>query len=139
MIPEKLWARVKRDENCKLTPYQDTEGIWTVGYGHNCQTKRIRQEVAELLLKHDMEDAEHELVTALPWIEKLDEPRRAVFIDMCYNMGLRGLLSFKNTLAYAATGDWEKTAAGIRASKYYRQTKDRGERNAVQIETGEWQ
>ena len=44
----KLNAIIKADEGFSRTPYQDTEGVWTIGYGTNIT--EISREEAEILL-----------------------------------------------------------------------------------------
>jgi lysozyme len=47
-------------EDCKLKAYQDTAGIWTIGYGHTGRVLKgqtITQEQADLLLEADLETA----------------------------------------------------------------------------------
>jgi lysozyme len=40
---------------------------------------------------------------------------------MCFNLGIKGLLEFKNTLAFIGAGDWERAANGMLASKWAKQ------------------
>lgn len=124
-----------------LKMYKDTAEPprWTVGWGHNMSDVPITVRAAQVIFEDDLAAAKVALNRALPWTINLDEPRRAVFIDLVFNMGIRGLLTFKNTLAFAQSGDWKAAANGLRASKYAKQTKTRAERNARQWETGQWQ
>lgn len=53
-------ALTEQSEGCVLHAYQDTGGVWTIGYGHTAGVQKgqsITQEMAETLLKHDMEYA----------------------------------------------------------------------------------
>ena len=48
---------IKRFESCVLTAYQDTAGVWTIGYGHTAGVKKgdkITQYQAEQFLKEDL-------------------------------------------------------------------------------------
>ena len=52
-----LIQAIKRFESCALTAYQDTAGVWTIGYGHTAGVKkgdRITQYQAEQFLKEDL-------------------------------------------------------------------------------------
>jgi lysozyme len=54
------YSLTEASEGCKLHSYQDTGGVWTIGYGHTSGVRPgqvITQAVAETLLKHDMEYA----------------------------------------------------------------------------------
>ncbi|OPZ48986.1 MAG: hypothetical protein BWY95_00416 [Bacteroidetes bacterium ADurb.BinA104] len=44
---------------------------------------------------------------------------------MCFNLGIKGLLEFKNTLTFIAAGDWERAANGMLASKWAKQVGKR--------------
>ena len=49
---------IKHFEGCRLTSYQDSVGVWTVGFGHTGSDVRpymhITEEEAEQLLKDDL-------------------------------------------------------------------------------------
>src|SRR5512146_2123994 len=102
--------QLKRDEGLRLTPYRDSVGKLTIGYGHNLDAKGITVAVAEYILHEDMLDAAEELERALPWVKSLDEPRHAVLINMAFNMGMgscergTGLLGFNRTLELIREG-----------------------------------
>lgn len=54
---QKLIDHIKRSESCVLTAYQDSAGIWTIGYGHTAGVKkgdRITAYQAEQFLKEDL-------------------------------------------------------------------------------------
>ena len=53
----KLREAIKRFESCVLTAYQDSKGVWTIGYGHTAGVKRgdkITQYQAEAFLREDL-------------------------------------------------------------------------------------
>jgi lysozyme len=93
-----LIDQLMRDEGCRLKPYRDSVGKLTVGYGRNLDDVGISEAEAEWLLSSDIFRAEHSLEEHLPWTEQLDEVRRAALINMAFNMGIGGLMGFKNTL-----------------------------------------
>ena len=52
-----LINHIKRSESCALTAYQDTVGVWTIGYGHTKEVKRgdkIPAATAEQYLRQDL-------------------------------------------------------------------------------------
>ena len=54
---QKLIDHIKKSESCVLTAYQDSAGIWTIGYGHTAGVKkgdRITAYQAEQFLKEDL-------------------------------------------------------------------------------------
>lgn len=133
-----LIAQLKIDEGCRLTAYKDTVGVWTVGYGHaHVQPGTVwTQEQAEAQLKQDVLEHNAKLAARIPWITQLDPVRRRVLQNMAFNLGVDGLLGFKNTLEYVRTGDYAKAADGMMASKWAKQVKGRADRLAQQMRTG---
>ena len=52
-----LICAIKRFESCRLNAYQDSKGVWTIGYGHTAGVKKgdkITQYQAEQFLKEDL-------------------------------------------------------------------------------------
>ena len=60
-ISEEGISLIKNYEGCKLEAYQDSVGVWTIGYGHIKDVKegdKINQDEAEHLLKEEMPEYE---------------------------------------------------------------------------------
>lgn len=134
----KLSARLKREENFRQFPYQDSLGILTIGYGRNLVSRGISEEEAAFLLSKDVKMCEKQLDGALPWTRSLSEERRAVLVDMCFNIGLKSLLGFKNTLGAIKGGEWEKASKGMLASLWSKQVGSRAQELAEIMRTGVW-
>ena len=134
-----LIDQLKRDEGMKLKPYKDSVGKLTIGIGRNLDDVGINELEAEWLLHNDIFRAEAALEKVLPWTADLDEIRRAALINMTFNMGIGGLLGFKNTLAAIQEGRYNDAADGMLESKWATQVGPRAHRLALQIKTGEWQ
>jgi lysozyme len=128
--------RLIAEEGLRLKPYRDTVGKLTIGVGRNLDDVGISEDEARLLLEHDIDRAANQLDVALPWFVSLDAVRQAVLIDMNFNMGLGGLLSFHNTLTFMRQGNWAQAAAGMRNSLWARQVGKRAENLAVAMESG---
>lgn len=143
-VDPQLIADLKRDEGLRLAAYKDTVGVWTIGYGHaHVQPGTVWTEAqAEAALKQDVLEHNAKLAAALPWVNQLDPVRRRVLQNMAFNLGVgsaasgNGLLGFRNTLEYVRTGQYEKAAAGMLASKWAKQVKGRAVRLAEQMRTG---
>jgi lysozyme len=134
-----LLDQLKRDEGLRLTPYRCTAGKLTIGYGRNLEDVGITKDEAEYLLASDMYKAQNSVFKALPWVSKLTQPRQAVLVNMAFNMGIAGLLKFKNTLRLIETGEYAEAAKAMLDSKWAEQTGQRALRLSVQLNTGEWQ
>lgn len=137
-VDPQLIADLKRDEGLRLKAYRDTVGVWTIGYGHAHVAPGTvwTQAQAEAALIEDIRKHNDELAAALPWVSGLDPVRRRVLQNMAFNLGVRGLLGFKNTLGMVKDGDYEGAARGMLNSLWAKQVKGRAVRLAEQMRTG---
>ncbi len=150
---EKLLAQLRRHEGAKKdslgrhTPYRCPAGRLSVGYGHNLDANPVpglgpdsplTEDQARRLLDLDTAVCEHQVLKALPWAAGLDYPRFAALVNMCFNLGLNGLLGFKNTLAKVRAGDFAGAAQGMLDSRWAGQVRGRALELARQMETGAW-
>lgn len=80
-------AHLKRMEGCRLTAYQDTAGVWTIGYGHTRGVKRddsITQYQADQFLREDLAKFE----AAVSKYRNINtQGRFDAVLDFCYNVG----------------------------------------------------
>jgi len=126
---EKLIKQLKQDEGFVGTPYPDSLGNWTVGYGH-LMSNPISEKAASYILQDDIDIAIHKFAKLPLSIRKhLNEARRRVVISMIFNMGLgndeRGFLSFKDMIRAIKNDDFEQAALEILDSLMARQVGDR--------------
>ena len=126
----KLMDRIKeqlvRHEGLRLKPYRCTAGKLTIGIGRNLDDCGISQSEAYVMLINDIMNCEKQLQANIPDIyNSLDEVRKSVLLNMCFNLGIGGLLGFNNTLAFIAAGDLERAANGMLASKWAKQVGHR--------------
>ena len=82
------------------------------GSGRNLDDVGISEEEAEHLLANDVAKVKSKLAKALPWIATLDEVRQAALYNMAFNLGVQGLLKFKNTLLFVQSGHYDLAADG---------------------------
>lgn len=121
-LMNRIKSQLVRHEGLRLKPYRCTAGKLTIGVGRNLDDCGISQKEAYALLDNDIRNCEQQLLDEIPVIyDALDEVRQSVLLNMCFNLGLKGLLGFNNTLAFIAAGDWERAANGMLASKWAKQ------------------
>lgn len=145
--------RLMVNEGCVLKSYKDTVGKLTIGIGrnlddnplsqeelcyigHNCRTKFISNDQAAYLCRNDLKKVRADLDRDLPWWRDLCPDRQFVMIDLCFNMGIGTLKTFKRTLDSIATGYYEQAAKQLLQSKYAKQVGARADRNAYALRTG---
>jgi lysozyme len=125
MMNDKLLESVKMHEGLRLRAYQDTLGVWTVGYGRNLQELEISPAIAEQWLKEDLWDAQRDARSIPEW-EHLDTvARRNVIIEMVFNIGKPRLLLFKRMWEAIRLQDWQLAAHEMLDSKWADQVGQR--------------
>ncbi|HEO9917528.1 phage lysozyme family protein [Enterobacter roggenkampii] len=108
-------ALIKQFEGCKLTAYQDSVGVWTIGYGWTkpVDGKPIRagmtinQETAERLLKTGLVSYESD-VSRLVKVG-LTQGQFDALVSFTYNLGARSL-STSTLLRKLNAGDYAGAA-----------------------------
>jgi len=108
-------ALIKQFEDCKLTAYQDSVGVWTIGYGWtqpvDGKTIRagmtIKQETAERLLKTGLVSYESD-VSRLVKV-RLTQGQFDALVSFTYNLGARSL-STSTLLRKLNAGDYAGAA-----------------------------
>jgi lysozyme len=139
---ENLTRQLVEEEGEVLHAYQDHLGMWTLGVGRLIDKRKgggISKEESRHLLMNDINRFTRDVSASLPWFSTLDDARKAVLVGMAFQMGLQGLLAFKNTLAHVKAGRYIDAADGMLQSLWARQTPARAKRMALQMKTGEWQ
>lgn len=85
---------IKRYEGCSLISYQDTSGIWTIGYGWTgkvngktiCKGLKISQETADNLLSTNLVSYENK-VNKYQNIYHFNQNEFDALVSFCYNIG----------------------------------------------------
>ena len=121
------------EEGFEIEAYKDSEGIWTIGIGHNLETDQTPEELAIMGLEDELEDWEGFKITKEQAFElfdldveeavndlypaftdedllKLNETRYAVILSMVFQMGGAGVRKFKNFVKAVKTQDWDTAA-----------------------------
>jgi lysozyme len=144
-----LTEQLKREESKRLTVYDDATGSPivpgyrvighpTIGIGRALDTNGISDDESEYLFANDVANVRIELARRIPWMTGLNEPRQAVLIGMAFQVGVSGLLLFKNTLAMVKSGEYESAAKNMLKSLWAKQTPERALRMANQMASGLW-
>lgn len=132
---------VKEGEGFREDQYRDTRGYRTIGYGFNVDdptirravgpnTSRITREQADALLPHLIGTAERDAQSYVgDGFSKLSPERRAVLVDMAYNLGGPKLGGFKAMRQALLDGDYSRAGKELENSNYFKQVKTRGVRN----------
>jgi len=151
MDKKKLVDLISNHEGVILKVYDDATGQEvgagdilighpTIGVGRNVAKDGlgISQEEAEFMLMNDIERVEKEIKN-FP-IEHLNEARRAIIIDMAFNMGITRFNPTMWTKLFTALAneDYGEASKEMLDSNWARQTKRRSKRLSDMMLLGDW-
>ena len=137
---DRLDAFTEAAEGFSKFVYKCPSGFDTIGFGYNLEANPLRLSQEELReFRHkgitrkraeeliDLEQARIiPLITKnLPEFLSLPEDAQLVLVDMAYNLGVKGLFQFHNTISAIKRGLYDKAAAEMLNSKWARQVKTR--------------
>lgn len=153
-MSEQLSADLERDEGFDPEPYKDSLGIWSLGIGRNLEANpltgaewkqlldagelilTLSHQGALRLLSSGVQDAQIQCAMTFKWWGTLDEVRRDVIANLCFNLGLTRLMAFRKMLQAMSLHDYDTAAAELEDSRWFTQVGKRGPRLVAQLRTG---
>lgn len=147
MTVETVTKQIAIDEDVRLKPYDDATGKElkagdtiigkiTIGAGRNLSDVGISEYEAMVLNTGDLRRTIRDLDNAFPWWRTMTDARQDALQNICFNVGLTRLLTFKKALTFLQAGRWDAAAAEFKDSKWYGQVGQRAERIIKQIAQG---
>ena len=124
---------IQKHEGFVSKPYADSKGI-SIGYGTNLSVG-ISQEEALYLLQFRLIRIQDRL-KHLSWFRKLNPVRQVAIIDLTYNIGFAGLLTFKDFLWCLKHNYFNAASNRLLDSLYAKQTGNRAKYIAYLIKHG---
>jgi lysozyme len=152
MDMDTAYKRLEFHEGFRAKKYMCSEGRWTIGIGHNLEAREFTPEEkkalgdwengithngALMLLRNDVENCLKDL-KQFPFWKELDDDRQYALLDMCFQLGFKGLKKFKSMLKAFENGDFVTASKECLNSKYRKQTPTRAKRIAVLIRYKKW-
>jgi lysozyme len=128
--------QLKIDEGVRQKVYKDSLGIETIGVGRNLRDVGLSHHEINILLENDLVKAEVDCRVLYPSFDKLSDARKAVLLNLAFNMGrsrLAGFVKFKEALE---AGAFPQAADELLNSKWAGQVGDRAVRLAKQMREG---
>ena len=133
---------VKEAEGFEPLPYRCTAKKLTQGYGRNLEVHPLSEEekaelasdgsvsedVAERWAIKELYECEEKLKLNIIY-QKQSDVRKAVLLDMCFNIGYTGLMKFKKMWFALGERDYPEASREMKDSSYYVQVGTRGKRN----------
>lgn len=120
-----LATQIERHEGFRDTMYLDSEGIATIGLGHNLRDRPMDKSLLQLQGKLDLYQAimdARDLCEqfSVKWSD-LAEPRQHVLADMSFNLGKTRLAMFQKMWAALHKREWDQAADQMLDSRWARQ------------------
>lgn len=129
--------QLRRDEGVRPKPYKDTVGKITIGVGRNLDDVGLNNEEIEYLLSNDIDRAATVCQKLVPSFNQLSETRKAVLVNMAFNLGYIRFSGFQKMLQAVDEGRFSDAAKEMRSSIWAMQVGDRAKRLSQQMEEGE--
>jgi lysozyme len=138
-----LVKQLRGDEDERACVYKDHLGFYTIGIGRLVDDRKpgagLRPVEMAFMLQNDIDERIEALTRRVPWFQNLDDARKGVLLNMSFQLGVDGLLGFKNTLKLIEDGKYENAAHAMLQSLWAKQTPERAKRMSEQMRTGLWQ
>ena len=119
---ENLLESIKKNEGFRGDPYKDTLGFQTIGYGTKLP---LSEAEAEVIAKMRLKDKIKELEKKEPFINELPLDKQEIIVEMCYQMGVNGVLRFRRMWKALKEFDYRLASVEMLDSKWAKQTFSR--------------
>lgn len=132
-----LLERLKKFEGYRRHAYHCSLGHLTIGFGTMIEEggHGVPEYIAELLLRDYLQTIDTRL-RVHSWYCDLDTARQHCILEMAYQMGVEGVLGFRNMIAAIQKGDFIEAAAQALDSLWARQTPARANDVAERLAAG---
>lgn len=141
----KLFDLLKFEEGYREKAYHCSEGYPTIGIGTKIGPKgsplshytfTVSERVAKVMLDDEVSGIVKSLL-GYHWYTQLDENRQVIIESMAYQMGVSGLLKFRNMIKALEAQDWQLAHDQALDSLWAKQTPKRANRHADVLLTGD--
>lgn len=129
-------AQLKVDEGVKPKPYRDTVGKLTIGCGRNLDDVGLRADEIDYLLENDIVVAEADARDLFPGFEGLSDNRKAVLVNMAFNLGRERLAQFRKLRRAVEELDFDQAYVEMVSSLWADQVGPRATRLSKQMKEG---
>lgn len=122
-------AQLKVDEGFRRFMYLCPAGYPTIGFGTRIDQggEGVSESAAGQMLQEAVISRAIELLR-FEWFRNLDDARKAILINMTYQLGLHGVLQFKKMIAALEQGDFQRASEEMLGSQWAKQTPTRAKR-----------
>ena len=119
-----------KHEGIRQSAYQDHLGYWTIGVGRLIDSRKggnLSLDEVKYLLDNDITRCTKQLEDNLPYFLILTGNQQMGLVNMCFQLGITGLLKFKKLLYAIQIQNKDKIKQEAMDSNWYKQTPNRAE------------
>ena len=117
----------------------EINGLMHIGVGRNLDDMGLSDDEVLYLLENDISRCDKELLHNFKWYAELNRSRQDAMINLCFNLGMPRLMTFKKALAAMEDKDYSKAAIEFLDSLWARQVgPNRSNEIALMIRTGKY-
>lgn len=156
-LEDEVVRYIRYNEGVRTTRYLDSLGIPTIGVGFNLQRSDARQKITALgydydaildgsqslsdaavdaLLADDVDATFVDAARSIANFASLDDARKAVVVDMIFNLGATAFSRFTATIAAIEAEDFARAAAEMADSRWATQVGHRATRDIDAMSSG---
>lgn len=129
---------IMKHEGFRNKVYLCTAGKKTIGYGRNIEDRGVTRSEAQFMLDNDIEMCEEDCKDLFDNFNDLSEIRKAILIDMCYNLGRNRLSKFVNLRRAIDNSNWQIASKEMLNSLWAKQVGKRAERLSNMMLQNDW-
>ena len=137
MDKAKLRAQLIRHEGVVNHAYEDHLGFLTIGVGRLIDERRgggLSDDEVMYLLDNDIDRFTHALQSQLDFFNDLNDTQQQALVNMAFQLGVNGLLSFRNTLGLMRSKRYAEAHTEALKSRWAKQTPNRAAEVAKMLE-----
>lgn len=137
-----IYKQLAEEEGVRLKVYKCTANHNTVGLGHNLDALSVKSIIGRevgsggtiteaesmKIFEFDLLSVLHSLHKNISWFSTLDPALQYVLISLAFNMGIGGLMQFKNTLKAFQANNTTNIINGLSSSKWSKQVPNRAKK-----------
>ena len=136
---DQLTKIIIQHEKKEKSAYQDSLGFWTIGIGRLIDARKnagLSEDEMLYLLNNDLGQCEIEL-SHFKWFMSLDHVRGDVMVELCFNIGLSGVLQFHQMISSIENKDYAAASMHLLNSLWAKQVKaERADNMAARLKDG---
>ena len=128
-----LIENIKLSEGFRSKVYKCTEGYDTIGYGFAVKDLVLGEDICDMILERKIAELKLRVHNKFPFLENCPEEVQDVIIEMCYQIGVKGVSKFSLTIDHIMRKDYRAASAEMLNSKWARQTPNRAKKLSDQM------